>query len=147
LGDRPQILIVWECPARRQGRRGALDGDAGRRLARLFGVPHEDLLRRTRRHNLLDPAPEGGSRWPARTAALEAEELFARLGGQGWLWLLLGRRVAEAFGLPPREWLVWTEVMVDLAAAVPHPSGRNRWYNDPRRRRRAERFLRPLLRP
>lgn len=64
--------------------------------------------------------------------------------------VLLGANVSRAFGVSFRKLsevvLSWHPVGEGLAAAVvPHPSGLNRWWNDPDNRVRARLFLRPVL--
>lgn len=72
--------------------------------------------------------------------------------------LLLGRRVVSAFGLSelePLDWKVidcgrgagWNRASSPTAqvAFLPHPSGRNRWYNEQRNTDAAREFLRRLL--
>jgi hypothetical protein len=44
--------------------------------------------------------------------------------------VLLGRRVAAAFGLASAPYLEWTEARGRTWVVMPHPSGVNRWWND-----------------
>lgn len=49
-----------------------------------------------------------------------------------WTLLLLGVKVCNAFGIERPEWLEWyRSALWGPMIAVPHPSGLNRWYNDP----------------
>lgn len=94
---------------------------------------------------------------PSREALRDAGELYAF--ASGFWYLLAGTEVVRALGLralsakngrlpagrtswapDPLEWYVSREGVV--MAILPHPSGRNRWYNAAPNRRRAERFLR-----
>lgn len=59
--------------------------------------------------------------------------------------LLCGRAVARAFGVAD-DYFVWTRFGCFVVAVIPHPSGVNRWWNCPRNRARAARFLRAVLR-
>lgn len=63
--------------------------------------------------------------------------------------LLLGNRVARAFDLPSDvEWLEWyrSPTHAHPMIAVPHPSGRNRWWNDMDNVAEARRLLREVAR-
>lgn len=71
-----------------------------------------------------------------RAAREAAERIRAELYGSGRSVVLLGRDVQNAFGVQPSapaaaqttvERITWYQ--------VPHPSGRNHWYNDPENRR------------
>lgn len=118
-----------------------LSGDAGRRFARLGGVELGEFLQ-LRRVNLWfhDEEPRGRGR---------ADAMASRLDGK--TAILLGRKVATAFGVGDLPPLSFVPVRYGSGegfwlALVPHPSGRNRWYNDSERRSRAEAFVRELLR-
>jgi len=71
--------------------------------------------------------------------------------------LLLGQKVCDAFGIQNPEWLRWyvrprvgrLERAFDFVpwipmVAVPHPSGLNRWYNDPVNQQATARLLRKI---
>lgn len=122
----------------------ALTGRAGRAICDLAGWDWTTYLRRTERHNLfLDPMPDG--RWPRRLAAVRARQLALRLEGR--TIILLGAKVAEAFDLaeePLYSWLYWATDWANVAK-IPHPSGRNRMWNDPAEKARARAFLEGLL--
>lgn len=82
--------------------------------------------------------------WSARLARVNAGEMMRRGLGADRPVLLLGSDVWRAFRLPadvlpcestqpyPRGPVLWR---------VPHPSGRNLWYNDPDNRRRVGQLL------
>ena len=65
--------------------------------------------------------------------------------------VLLGRRVADAFGIPKAQACLTSfeieaqggHVVVHFA---PHPSGRNRFWGDERNRQAAAKFLREIVR-
>lgn len=80
-----------------------------------------------------DAFPVGKARWHAR-------RLAPRLKGREVI--ILGRQPAEVLGVnTPFHW--WLEDGPGfIAAVVPHPSGRNRWYNDVANREAAELFWR-----
>lgn len=101
----------------------------------------------------LVPYPE-----PSRQALGEAGELYHFL--PGYSYLLAGSEVVRALGWRARcardgksrvEWyepppLEWYESREGFRMALlPHPSGRNRWYNVRAQKRRAETFLRDLV--
>lgn len=76
-----------------------------------------------------------------------ALNLFPLLSGRRVL--LLGKRVQRAFLLydpPPMSWRIPTEGNF-VAAGLPHPSGRCRWYNSHRNTRNAAEFLRNSTAP
>lgn len=132
-----RLVVVGEAPpARGTGSAGALDGDSGRRLARLAGAELGDLLASCDRVNLLPTAE-----WSAPAAREAAERLAPRLHGRRAL--LLGARVAEAFGLAGAPQLEWLAHRGGLKAACPHPSGLNRAMNDPATRRAVGDLLAP----
>jgi hypothetical protein len=66
-----------------------------------------------------------------------------RFAGRSFV-LLAGHRVAAAFGV--REGYLREFVLQGVpAAVVPHPSGVNRWWNDPANVARASAFLRGVF--
>ncbi len=108
---------------------------AGGRLLGYAGIPVEDYLGRLARRNLF---AELGP-WSTRTARLQAFQIFWWLRNMATgirRVLLLGGRVGAAFGLAE----FWRPLKLErdlVLVAIPHPSGKNRVYNDPDVCRRA----------
>lgn len=139
--DRP-VIFVGESPSSRSG--PPLGGAIGRRLAELAGVSEEELRRRCEMVNLLDECPPLQPGGKGRTFDAEAAgdaALRLRLWNPGAVLVLLGRRVARAFGLRPPS-PVW---MAETVLVVPHPSGIVRWWNRAENRRQAAVALRRFL--
>ncbi len=125
---------------------------SGRRLAVLLGV--DEVADAYPVLNLVD-------RWPGRTAHGAAFPRGLASARAAALWydlpsgdlLLVGKRVAAAFGVS-EEYLRWEDVTrIDgrrrrtrRVAVFPHPSGVNRWWNEPRNAAAAARFARSLRR-
>lgn len=148
------LRLIGEAPGK-HGKPGepALLGRIGRRLARLMGTNEDQYRWSTRRDNLLPrwpgKAPGNGSAWPvkqARRAARRMEDggLFAF--GHDRIVVLLGRRVAAAFGFGGAKWFKPFIVYGVTVVVTPHPSGANRWWNEPANVRRAGRFWRTIWR-
>lgn len=112
-----------------------LSGSIGRRLAEWAGVTFDEYLERTTRVNLFDYQPQKWDREAARRkAAAIADEL--RITD---VLILLGSRVAESFDVldwPMYEWKWYPfgDLLYVHTARLPHPSGLNRAYNDPKQR-------------
>lgn len=135
--------LVGEAPAPRRNR-AALDGPAGDRLARHAGMADRDeLLGSFDAVNLLGrwPGCAGkGSAWDAARARRAARRKPLR-----GVCVLLGGRVAAAYGLDGLGWGWWLRTPRALVCVVPHPSGVNRLYNDPPMRELAGRVLAEAL--
>jgi hypothetical protein len=105
--------------------------EVGARLREMFEV-----------RNLLDRPMQRreamkGTDWPAEEAA-EAARALAILVEREQQVVLLGKRVAAAFGLPGVGY--WKTALVDALppmTVIPHPSGIVRLWNDPVNRVRA----------
>lgn len=136
---RPLLVGEAPCPA---GNTEPFDGPSGRRLALILGVGHAELLATTDRLNLLDSWPGAcgkGSAFPAAEARAAAAVALA-LAPHRTL-LLAGRRVAAAFGLRALPYLRWAVLGRRRVAVLPHPSGVNRWLNDPANRAATRDFV------
>jgi uracil DNA glycosylase superfamily protein len=164
VSARRRILLIGEAPGK-SGRpmAPALEGRAGRRLARLMGVSEEIYLRITDRVNLLPrwTGARDDTPWPAAQARRAAVRMIrSQLLDQRAGVVLLGRRVAAAFGVEPD--LPWATpafvrpaldrdlracqdlglltswiVALERAYVMPHPSGASRWWNSRRNRQYA----------
>ena len=132
-------LFVGEAPASLDA--APLTGDTGRRLSSLLGV--EDVRSVAAAVNLYGRPTERGD-WDETTA----RNAWSSLDVYSYRYVvLLGRRVQAAAGFPGREQLTVHEIpgSKQRAVLVPHPSGLNRFYNDPDNRRRAAELLRRVI--
>lgn len=155
-GLHPTIVFVGEAPGRHRPDASPLfplpRGSAGWRLFTMSPIYDEARTMRSmttyledvRRINLL-PECSASDGWSVRTARLRASSMLR--GGllTGQIVVLLGKRVLRAFcdeiGRSPnsvepasifwegRQYSRSWRYHFDLAY-LPHPSGRNRWYND-----------------
>lgn len=129
-------MIVGESPGK-SGESGAdVVRGSSRRMVDLCGGARLPWT------NLLD---EEILPWPRSYAERRAAELMNSKQDALGPWLLLGARVAEAFGIDrgPGEWLQWYKSPQTRAhlVTVPHPSGLNRWWNEPANVAAAEELL------
>lgn len=143
-----RLLLVGEAPGRSPTLDGPLSGRCGRRLAALAGLPYEAYLEEVERRNLLarNPGRSGpkGDAFPMREARARAWA-FSR-AHVGRRVVLLGRRVAAAFGRPNAAYLAWALLAPFSGAMVfPHPSGVSLWWNDAENVLDARRALREAL--
>ena len=144
--------LTWVGEAPKAGELGdwpALHGPSGDRLARICDfVDAAALFAGSATVNVFDewpgPAKSGkGDAFPMRRARRLADEMRAGMAGRV---VLVGRRVATAFGfagIPPCRWEDFAGLQV---AMIPHPSGVNRWYNDARNKATVAVFVRAALR-
>jgi len=132
----------------------ALAGAAGERLASLGGLASvDDFLARVDTVNVLveypGPAPQKGDAFPMPGATRRARVLRYEHAHRDQI-VLVGIAVARAFGFddPPLcEWMI-DVIAFDKEiqwAVIPHPSGVNRWWNDPINKALAEVFLHSLF--
>lgn len=127
------------------------DGSAGHRLYEMLsettGALRVNYLRAFERVNLVESRT-----WSAAAARAAAGPLLEKFVGR--TLVLLGQDVAQALNIPAATpWLAPRRVQVSLVPRVvttlykmPHPSGRNRWYNVEDNRRAAAEFLARLYR-
>lgn len=135
---------------------------AGGRLVSLMGLDVRTYLRLFQRINLLQEHPGRWSRddcWPSREGRVAAMAVWPLLANR--TVILVGRNVAKSFALDqlPFHRLIpgleaarlrpepspWARVHPQAVACIPHPSGRNRWYNREERREEARAFWRDFL--
>lgn len=85
-----------------------------------------------------------GDKFPMQEACMNAHNLVNNNSLYRYKRIvILGRNVAKAMGCPKREYLEWFDYGSDMpqVAVMPHPSGLNRWWNDPRNTETAKQFL------
>ena len=121
------------------------EGSAGWRLWKMLpeGTSRTDYLRSFERRNLLH-----SREWSVTSARRAAVEVLPSLVGRRVV--ILGTEVRAALGLPKvaplsTGVLDWGEASV-YWMALPHPSGRNIWYNEPGNRERVGQVLNQLRR-
>lgn len=147
--DAPPVVIVGEMNPYGADPRYALydepAGSAGGRLRRLvLGLRSDTYHRRTRRFNLCT-----GVWGPAKARRYTAGRIGS-LCGQDDTVVLLGRKVADAFGLDHlAPFTTQAVVSVDEGSVrryvlLPHPSGRCREWNEPGAYERARELLRQI---
>jgi len=131
-------LIIGQAPARGNDKKPPFAGQSGARLARLAGVGDsgDDLPAHFELRNLNTKWPGKrvvgkGDQFDMAEAKLKAKKLKEELMDQRPRFvLLMGRKVERAFGwhmnyLQPNTW------QGHIVMLFPHPSGVNRWWNDP----------------
>lgn len=96
---------------------------------RLPHVSRRDYLDTFERRNLVT-----GRQWSAKLGKQEAERTFAELWGSGRTVILLGEDVRRSFGHP--RLLLEPQLIGGVTwRQIPHPSGRNLWYNSSNHRK------------
>jgi hypothetical protein len=116
-----------------------------------MGLTRGEYMRTFERVNLLYCFPGKHKRddkfpmSPARTAAMAMRPLLAER-----TVIFIGRNVANAFGFEAdwHDWIDWpvrrrsltSDHWMCRAAVVPHPSGRNHWYNNAENKQAASAF-------
>lgn len=131
------VVFVGQAPSLALAKAGNgspfASGRSTDRLARLCGLSSTAQLHE--RAWLLNVGRNDfdGDEEPASSTRLRALEIVGRLKGRRVV--LLGVKVAAAFGLHHLPLLEWRDVVAHgsrfKAARCPHPSGLNRYWNDP----------------
>lgn len=113
---------------------------AGSRLKDMMGLSLSEYVAVPRRNVIPHwPGASGnGDAFPMALARECARDLLPRLRGQTVLFV--GKDTARACGCVG-EFLEWHRGGEFDWAVAPHPSGRNRWYNDTGNREAAREFL------
>lgn len=114
------------------------------RLCHFIDIDPEEFVAFVQRVNLLQYHP---GRWrrddvfPRREARIAARAVLPLIQGRNVV--MLGRNVSQAFGVPElmpfHKWVDCDHLGV-FFSVVPHPSGRNHWYNSPTRREECREF-------
>lgn len=140
-------LLIGEAPSRTSDPKKPFHGASGTYLAKLAGLSGViQLSYEFRLRNILQRWPgignagEKGSRFPIA----KAKRVARKIPLEG-IVILAGRRVAKAFGLDHAPYFTFFERGEAIVAVIPHPSGANRFWNDPENRVIAAKFLRGVL--
>lgn len=146
-----KILFVGQAPSKETEGKPAFVGKCGAILASLMGMTQEDMLTKHDFVNVLDYFPGkgiNGDKFPLPQALVSAKAMMPSFKGR--FVVLLGANVARAFSVSKFRYLEWYDWTVEglkvcsRVCIVPHPSGVNRYYNDPRAREEVSRFLKKL---
>ena len=141
-------LIVGEAPSKNQDPERPIEGRIGMRLAACCGLPYDQFLDHFERVNLLhvrqDTAAKGFE-FDAVAGALAAKRIWCLDTSPDRIILLLGKRVATAFGAHDRWFELQRLGSLGEFYVLPHPSGVNRWWNDPANEERAVRFMHEVV--
>lgn len=142
-------LIIGEAPSKNEHPPSPIAGRIGKRLARCADMPFERFLEEFDRVNLLtvrQDAAEKGFTFDLGAARLVAREMrwtvpqFSPSWTEDRFVLLLGQRVASAFDVR-MPYLEEFKLHGARTFILPHPSGVNRWWNDPLNERRMHDFM------
>lgn len=116
------------------------EGSTGYRLWKMLpdGTTRSEYLSAFERRNLLR-----ARQWDALAARDAARA--ARPTLEGRVVVVLGTEVRKALELAPAEPLSCNDAGGFRWVAVPHPSGRNRWFNEPANFERSRRVLAVLF--
>ena len=134
-----RVILVGECPGPSVPEEKAHplfplpESSSGGRLLRVIGWGRSEYLRRFDRANLFRSHQP---KWSADAALDSADALVESVledAGPTHLtdFVLLGMRVAVAFRREDFGPMVSLGFWGGTATVVPHPSGLNRWYNEP----------------
>lgn len=142
-------LIVGEAPSKNEVTERPIEGRVGRRLADCCCISLDEFLHRFDRVNLLhvrQDTKEKGFEFDEAAASQEAHRMATTLDFNDRPFvLLLGKRVAAAFGAHANYFEAQHVGTRTTLYVLPHPSGVNRWWNDPENHRKICDFMQYLL--
>ena len=142
-----KLVFIGEASSRPDLR--PFEGSARPRLASTMGISSDEFLSAVDTANLIRAWPGRG---PGKKGRLfpphEARIATLMMDLKGRAVVLVGKRVALAFGLKHPPWLLPVVLGKGEASCVvmPHPSGIVRWWNSPANRRAAAKVLNRLVR-
>jgi len=125
-------LIIGEAPSKNETTPRPIEGRIGRKLAKFSSLTFEEFLETFDRVNLLEvrqDTKEKGFQFNAAEAAVNAMRMINNMFDDGRVVLLLGKRVAHAFGAHADYFQVQHLGTKAHVYVVPHPSGVNHYWN------------------
>lgn len=144
-------LVIGQAPGRptEKGYLSPFEGPCGVRLASLLGVEWHHFVCMFDRVNLVQewPGKSGrGDRFPRARGTISAQEMTLNGALDNRKTVFLGKEVARCFGFSTMTYL---EVLTGEPGLemllLPHPSGVNRWWNDPKNVRLASKAFKSFL--
>ena len=149
-----KILLVGQAPSRTgvNPLEALTPTSSSGKLMNLMGLTEDEYMTSFQRVNLIDeypgPLASGkGDKFPLRQARDKAKRILQQMSE--YHILCIGKRVGQCFNLD--QCFVWEDriqcypLTRNRIAMIPHTSGLNRFYNDPRNLDRAKAFLREDL--
>jgi uracil-DNA glycosylase len=145
-------MLIGQAPSKGTEDKTPFSGETGTRIAGMAKMPPSALAGHYALRNALDyfPGKEGkGDAFPPEEAKAAIERIVDQVKGTEVDRLIfVGRGTANAFALDVDHvggYLAWFRTAATgprvWLAILPHPSGINRWYNDPQNRAAAALFL------
>ena len=141
-----KILLIGQAPSRTGDPNTPLLGRLGNKITSICGLTESEYRRQFDRRNVLPkwPGRNGkGDAFPLNEARKRARRMLPDITSRRVIFI--GKNSARAFGFKA-NFLTWQTFANNRAAILPHPSGINRWWNDPKNRRRAGRFMKSAAR-
>lgn len=137
------VVFVGEAPSRNGNPDDPLGmgPGSGARLADLMGMEQVSFCQRFARFNL---NRHHSSMFDVSEAKYNAQAIIWAGMRRGDIAVLLGRKVAAVFGLNLAPWFTWHEKGGRNLLVMPHPSGKNLWWNDEDNQQQARRVLSTL---
>ena len=145
---RSRILLIGQAPSRTSQGKQPFSGKSGKRLAELAGISQKDLRRYFKMVNVLDYWPGRGGKGDAFPTGRQVPDRLRKMVASYAATIFVGRGVAARFKFNAPQYLTWyacSPRKSRTAAILPHPSGINRWYNDPQNLKDAQMFLRGII--
>src|SRR5215510_812581 len=140
-----KIGLVGQAPSRRGDPSKPLAGPNGQKIARLAGMSYDELVACRRRHLNTYRGKHGkADAFDRAKGKVTAADVL--LDWRVERIVLLGKNVARCFGFRDLPFLAEIRVYGRRFLLCPHPSGRNRWWNERQNERRARQLLQRFLR-
>lgn len=147
-----RVILVGEAPSKNEVTETPIAGRIGRRLAACAGLSFDEYMARFERVNLLHVRQDTKAKgFEFNAAAAEREALRLRTTWGSFriaynprVVILLGKRVARAFGVP-QDYFTLHRLDHEFYV-LPHPSGINRWFNEPANTEKFSAFLKEIIR-
>lgn len=143
-----RIILIGQAPSKDTDGKAPFSGKSGAQLAAWAGVEHEELGivfdLRNLFNSYLGKTKVKGDVFPVERAKDAAVALRPELRGRKVV--MIGYTVAKAFSYRDREPFKWFRVNGTDWCYIPHPSGVNLLYNDPKIVKRAQKILKEAAR-